>query len=169
LKDVGKTQLFGADPPFPSLATLDTGPITNHVNFVRNKNSQFAYISVGGENVVKVYTTGETLPDLVATIPTGELPHGIWPSGDGTHIYVALENGAGINAINTLTNEVEARIPGGHLLRLWSTFRTRSRLEMGSITSNRWLRLVCLRISSWGSREPRAVKHRPASLSIIRV
>jgi hypothetical protein len=112
LKDVGKTQVFGADPPFSLVATLDTGPITNHVNFVRNKNGQFAYISVGGENVVKVYTTGEK-PVLVATIPTGELPHGIWPSGDGTHIYVALENGTGMNVINTLTNKVEARISGG--------------------------------------------------------
>ena len=61
LKDVGKTQVFGADPPFPLVTTLDSGPITNHVNFVRNKNGQFAYISVGGENVVKVYTTGENL------------------------------------------------------------------------------------------------------------
>jgi len=112
LKDVGKTQVFGADPPFSLVATLDTGPITNHVNFVRNKNGQFAYISVGGENVVKVYTTGEK-PELVATIPTGELPHGIWPSGDGTHIYVALENGTGMNVIDTLTNKVEARISGG--------------------------------------------------------
>jgi hypothetical protein len=112
LKDVGKTQVFSADPPFSLVATLDTGPITNHVNFVRNKNGQFAYISVGGENVVKVYTTGEK-PELVATIPTGELPHGIWPSGDGTHIYVALENGTGMNVINTLTNKVEARISGG--------------------------------------------------------
>jgi YVTN family beta-propeller protein len=112
LKDVGKTQVFRAEPPFEVVATLETGPITNHVNFVRNKNGQFAYISVGGENVVKVYTTGEN-PKLVATIPTGELPHGIWPSGDGTHIYVALENGTGINVIDTLTNKVEARISGG--------------------------------------------------------
>jgi hypothetical protein len=44
---------------------------------------------------------------------TEELPHGIWPSGDGTHIYVALENGTGMNVINTLTNKVEARIAGG--------------------------------------------------------
>jgi YVTN family beta-propeller protein len=92
LKDVGKTQVFRAEPPFDILATLDTGPITNHVNIVRNKNGQFAYITVGGENVVKVYTTTDS-PELVATIPTGELPHGIWPSGDGTHVYVALENG----------------------------------------------------------------------------
>jgi YVTN family beta-propeller protein len=112
LKDVGKTQAFRAEPPFELLATLDTGPITNHVNFVRNKNGQFAYVTVGGENQVKVYTTTDT-PELVATIPTGELPHGLWPSGDGTHLYVALENGTGINVINTLTNQVEARIAGG--------------------------------------------------------
>jgi YVTN family beta-propeller protein len=97
LKDTGKTQVFRAEPPFDLLATLDTGPITNHVNIVRNKNGQFAYITVGGENVVKVYNTADK-PELVATIPTGELPHGIWPSGDGTRVYVALENGTGVNA-----------------------------------------------------------------------
>jgi YVTN family beta-propeller protein len=112
LKDTGKTQVIRAEPPFDVLATLETGPITNHVNIVRNKNGQFAYITVGGENVVKVYTTGDK-PELVATIPTGELPHGIWPSGDGTRVYVALENGTGVNAIDTLTNKVIARIPGG--------------------------------------------------------
>ena len=61
LKDVGKTQVFHADSTLFVHSTLDTGPITNHVNFVRNKNGQFAYISVGGENVVEVYTTGEKL------------------------------------------------------------------------------------------------------------
>jgi YVTN family beta-propeller protein len=112
LKDIGKTEVFRAEAPFDVLATLDTGPITNHVNIVRNKNGQFAYITIGGENVVKVYTTADK-PELVATIPTGELPHGIWPSGDGTRVYVALENGTGVNAIDTLTNKVIARISGG--------------------------------------------------------
>ncbi|HEY4045678.1 MAG TPA: hypothetical protein VGM27_02330, partial [Acidobacteriaceae bacterium] len=42
-----------------------------------------------------------------------ELPHGIWPSGDGTRIYVALENGTGMQVINTLTNQVIATLPGG--------------------------------------------------------
>ncbi|HEY0791801.1 MAG TPA: YncE family protein [Chthoniobacterales bacterium] len=112
LKDVGKTQVFRAEPPFDLLATLDTGPITNHVNFARNAQGQFAYITVGGENNVKVYTTNDA-PQWVATIPTGELPHGIWASGDGTHLYVALENGTGMTVINALTNKVEARISGG--------------------------------------------------------
>src|ERR1700751_6133097 len=112
LKDTGKTEVFNAQPPFNVLAILDTGPITNHVNIVRNKNGQFAYITVGGENLVKVYTTTDT-PKLVATIPTGELPHGLWPSGDGTRAYICLENGTGMNAIDTLTNKVIANIPIG--------------------------------------------------------
>jgi len=42
LKDTGKTQVIRAEPPFDTLATLETGPITNHVNIVRNKNGQLA-------------------------------------------------------------------------------------------------------------------------------
>lgn len=101
LKDTGKVQVFNAEAPFNIIATLDTGAITNHVNIVRNQKGQFAYITVGGENVVKVFTTTNT-PKLVATIPTGELPHGLWPSGDGTRIYVALENGTEMTVIDTI-------------------------------------------------------------------
>lgn len=112
LKDIGATEVFNADPPFNVISILNTGAITNHVNIVRNTYGQFAYITVGGENTVKVYTTTNT-PQLVATIPTGELPHGLWPSGDGTRVYVCLENGTGMQAINTLTNKVVATLPGG--------------------------------------------------------
>jgi YVTN family beta-propeller protein len=112
LKDVGKTQVFNARPPFNTLAILDTGAITNHVNFVRNANGQFAYITVGGPNRVKVYTTADQ-PQPVATIPVGDLPHGIWPSGDGTRIYAGLENSTALTAIDTLRNSVVATIPTG--------------------------------------------------------
>jgi DNA-binding beta-propeller fold protein YncE len=33
LKDVGKTVAFDAHPPFAIRQVIDTGPITNHVNF----------------------------------------------------------------------------------------------------------------------------------------
>jgi YVTN family beta-propeller protein len=112
LKDIGKTQVFSAEPPFKIISTLDTGAITNHVNFARNQNGQFAYITVGGENVVKVYTTTNN-PTLVTTIPVGDLPHGLWASGDGTHIYVALENGTGMTTIDTVTNQAIATTSGG--------------------------------------------------------
>ncbi|HZE71096.1 MAG TPA: YncE family protein [Pyrinomonadaceae bacterium] len=43
LKDLGKVQVFSASPPFAQKWTLDTGPITNHVNFANNRNGKFAY------------------------------------------------------------------------------------------------------------------------------
>jgi YVTN family beta-propeller protein len=43
----------------------------------------------------------------------GNLPHGIWPSGDGSRVYVALENGGQAVAIDTLTNKVIGNIPIG--------------------------------------------------------
>ncbi|WP_447514062.1 hypothetical protein, partial [Clostridioides difficile] len=39
--------------------------------------------------------------------------HGLWPSGDGTRIYVGLENADALAAIDTLTNTVTATIPIG--------------------------------------------------------
>jgi len=112
LKDVGKVQVFRAKPPFEQIALLDTGPITNHVHFANNRNGKFAYLTIGGANEVKAYRRGAN-PDLVATIPVGDLPHGIWPSGDGTRVYVALENGEHAVAIDTLSNKVIANIPIG--------------------------------------------------------
>jgi len=112
LKDVGKVQICSAKPPFDQKAVLDTGPITNHVNFVNNQNGKFAYVTIGGANEVKVFRRSAT-PELTATIPVGELPHGIWPSGDGSRVYVALENGEHCVAIDTVTNKVIANIPIG--------------------------------------------------------
>ena len=112
LKDVGKVQVFDARPPFEQKAVLDTGPITNHVNFVNNHNGKFAYVTIGGSNEVKVFRRGAR-PELVATIPVGNLPHGIWPSGDGSRVYVALENDERAMAIDTVTNQVIAKIPIG--------------------------------------------------------
>lgn len=111
LKDVGKAQVFDARPPFKLLKTIDTGPITNHVNFAQTAHGSFAYITVGGLNVVKVFRTDDF--SQVATIPVGKLPHGVWPSGDGTRIYVGLENADQLAAIDTATNRVVANVPIG--------------------------------------------------------
>jgi YVTN family beta-propeller protein len=111
LKDTGKTQVFDGQPPFALLKTLDTGPITNHVNIVRNANGMFAYVTIGGLNEIKVFRTDNF--EQAATIPVGKLPHGIWPSGDGTRVYVGLENEDKLAAIDTLKNEVIATSPIG--------------------------------------------------------
>jgi len=44
--------VFDARPPFSVLKTLETGPITNHVNFSRNARGTFPYVTVGGLNEV---------------------------------------------------------------------------------------------------------------------
>src|SRR4029079_18409198 len=111
LKDVGKAMAFEASPPFAVLRTIDTGPITNHVNFVRNAKGQFAYVTVGGLNQVQVFRTDDF--SKVATIPVGKLPHGIWPSGDGKLVYVGLENGDRLIAIDTLNNKAISSSPIG--------------------------------------------------------
>ena len=111
LKDIGKTQVFNAKPPFNLIKTIDTGPITNHVNFARTSKGTFAYVTIGGTNEVKVFRTDDF--SQVATVPVGTLPHGIWPSGDGTRIYVGLENKDALAAIDTATNTVIATIPIG--------------------------------------------------------
>jgi YVTN family beta-propeller protein len=116
LKDTGKTQVVSANPPFRTVTVLETGPITNHVAFITNAAGRFAYVSVGGKDQVLVYRRerGST-PKLVATIKTGDLPHGVWGSGDGRRVYVGLENGDAVQAIDTATNQIVATIPVGQL------------------------------------------------------
>ena len=111
LKDIGKTQVFNAKPPFNPIRTIETGPITNHVNFARTAKGTFAYVTVGGTNEVKVFRTDDF--SQITTIPVGNLPHGIWPSGDGTRMYVGLENADALAAIDTATHKVIANIPVG--------------------------------------------------------
>ncbi|QNA85489.1 YncE family protein [Sphingomonas sp. So64.6b] len=111
LKDVGNTVVMSAAPPFNIVKVINTGPITNHVNFARTSKGQFAYVTIGGLNQVKVFRTDDF--SQVATIPVGQLPHGIWPSGDGSKIYVGLENADALAAIDTRTNKVVAEVPIG--------------------------------------------------------
>ena len=105
--------VISAHPPFATLKIIDSGPITNHVNLVDNAQGRFAYVTVGGRNEVQVYRRDDF--SRIATIPVGALPHGIWPSGDGTRIYTGLGNGVATRgAIDTgPANKVIANIPIG--------------------------------------------------------
>lgn len=110
-KDVGKVTRIDAKT-LEVKGTIDTGPITNHLAFGKNNGQTLAYVTIGGENVVKAFTT-DTIPKLVKSIPVGALPHGIWASDDGSRIYVGLENGDAVDVIDTAKNETMARIPVG--------------------------------------------------------
>lgn len=111
LKDIGKTVVIDAKPPFATLKVIDTGPITNHVNFARTPKGLFAYVTVGGLGEVQVFRTDGFAK--VATIPVGRLPHGVWPSGDGRRIFVGLENDDGLAMIDTVTNKLVGTVPIG--------------------------------------------------------
>ena len=111
LKDTGRVMVFDARPPFAVLKSLETGPITNHVNFAYNAKGRFAYVTVGGLNEVKVFRTDDFVQ--IASIRVGKLPHGVWPSGDGSRVYIGLENGDALVAIDTITNKIIATSPIG--------------------------------------------------------
>ena len=110
-KDVGKvTRLDTATLEVKEV--IDTGLVTNHLGFAHTARGTLAYVSVGAENVVKVFSTGPHAA-LLNTIPVGALPHGMWPSDDGSRMYVGLENGDGVDVIDTASDKVIARIPVG--------------------------------------------------------
>jgi len=81
------------------------------VNIARNAQGQFAYVTVGGLNEVKVFRTDGF--SQVASIKVGAVPHGLWPSGDGTRVYVGLENADAVAVIDTATNKVLTEIASG--------------------------------------------------------
>jgi YVTN family beta-propeller protein len=110
-KDVGKVTRIDA-ATMAVKEVIDTGLVTNHLGFATTPAGMFAYVTVGAENVVKVYSMGDKAAQ-VATIPVGALPHGIWPSDDGSRMYVGLENGDGVDVIDTANNRVIARVPVG--------------------------------------------------------
>jgi YVTN family beta-propeller protein len=110
-KDVGKVTRIDTRT-LEVTGVIDTGFITNHLAFARVNGRTLAYVTIGGENAVNVYTTDKDAK-LVATIPTGALPHGIWSSDDFSRVYAGMENGDGVQVIDPALNKVIATIPGG--------------------------------------------------------
>ncbi|TFW20226.1 YncE family protein [Duganella callida] len=110
-KDVGKVTRISTRT-LEVTGVIDTGFITNHLAFAKVGGEVRAYVTVGGENAVKVYSTGKEAR-LLATIATGALPHGAWTSDDNTRVYVGLENGDGVQVIDTASNKIIATMGGG--------------------------------------------------------
>jgi YVTN family beta-propeller protein len=118
-KDVGKVTVVNART-YEVERVIDTGPVTNHVNFAGPGGGtrvggasagDFAYVTVCGENAVKVYRRRDQA--LVTTIPVGACPHGVWSSGDGTKVYIGLQEGDGVDVLDARTNTKIAEIPMG--------------------------------------------------------
>jgi len=95
------------------LTILDTGPRTNHPNFVSTRTGDYAYVTVGGTNQTLVYRRDGAHPILVTRIQdTGAEPHGIRPSPDNTRVYVVLQKAA-VDVIDTATMRVIATLHVG--------------------------------------------------------
>jgi YVTN family beta-propeller protein len=90
-------------------AVLNTGPRTNHPNFVTVRGVNYAYMTVGDLNQTLVFRRSPRggRPTLVKRIHNhGAGPHGIWPSADNTRIYVALQYSDALDVIDTRTMRV---------------------------------------------------------------
>lgn len=110
-KDVGKVTRIDLDN-LSVKEIFESGFISNHIAFAETDHGTLAYVTVGGENLVKVFNT-ESPPQLITSLKVGALPHGIWTSDDSSRIYVGLENGDAVEVINTANNRIIARIPVG--------------------------------------------------------
>lgn len=90
-------------------STLDTGPDTNHPNFVDTADGQYVYLTVGGLNETKVYRqdSASAKPNYIGAVESsGVEPHGIWPSPDNTRIYVVNEHSDTVDVIDTASRKV---------------------------------------------------------------
>ena len=100
-KDVGKVSVINTES-MDVVKVINTGAITNHVTFNYVGKKLMMYVTVGGENEVKVFDVADDYK-LVNNITVGALPHGLWSSPDGKLLYVGLEFADEVQAINTET------------------------------------------------------------------
>lgn len=100
-KDVGKVTVINTATQTVS-KVLTTGAITNHVTFTYVKNKLMMLVTVGGENKVRVFDVAQDFKQT-DTINVGALPHGLWPSANGKLLYVGLEYGDQVQAIDLET------------------------------------------------------------------
>ncbi|MEJ0065618.1 MAG: hypothetical protein WDM85_09345 [Caulobacteraceae bacterium] len=112
LKDTGKTVVINARPPFNTLTVIDTGPITNHVNFADTARGRFAYVH-GRRAGPGAGCSGATPSRRWRRSRSATCRTACGPRGDGTRVYVGLENQDAMAAIDTATNTVIATIPIG--------------------------------------------------------
>jgi YVTN family beta-propeller protein len=73
---------------------------------------QRMFVTVGAENKVRVFDVNKNFVQT-DTINVGALPHGLWPSADGKLMYVGLEYGDEMQAIDLVTLKVISTIKIG--------------------------------------------------------
>ncbi|MBI3964177.1 MAG: hypothetical protein HY329_00970 [Chloroflexi bacterium] len=90
--------------------TFPVGRRPNHVAIVGDR----AYVTIAMDNTVEVYRrAGSSLPQKIATIPMGTEPHGIWPNGDASRLYVGHERSNDVWVLNTADHAIVGKVPVG--------------------------------------------------------
>ncbi|WP_329433974.1 YncE family protein (plasmid) [Streptomyces coelicoflavus] len=96
------------------VTVLNTGPDTNHPQFVDNRKGKFVYLTMGGLDETWVYKRTDGAPKLLTKIKNGgHAPHGAWGSGDGSRLYIGLEKSDAVDVIDTATNKVVDTLASG--------------------------------------------------------
>lgn len=111
LKDVGKVVVINTKTN-EIIKVFATGPITNHVSFTVLNGKLLMPVTVGGENCVKIYDVADDYKQI-ATIPVGQLPHGLWAAPDGKRLYIGLEYADQVQPIDMETMKALAPIQAG--------------------------------------------------------
>lgn len=90
------------------IESFASGAITNHVAFAGGHY----YVSVGGENKVKVYTLSDSNKAVLEKeIPVHTLPHGIWANAEQKEIYVVAELSNTLHIIDTENWQIKKTLP----------------------------------------------------------
>jgi YVTN family beta-propeller protein len=110
-KDVGKVTVVNTRKMAVE-KVITTGAITNHVTFSIVDNILLMMVTVGGENKVRIFDVANNFLQR-DTINAGALPHGIWPSADGKLMYIGIEYGDQVQAINLQNMSLTATIQIG--------------------------------------------------------
>ncbi|HLK28309.1 MAG TPA: cytochrome D1 domain-containing protein [Puia sp.] len=111
LKDIGAVVVVNTKT-LEIVKQMNTGGITNHVSFSNLGKIQRMFVTVGAENKVRVFDVNKNFVQT-DTINVGALPHGLWPSADGKLMYIGLEYGDEMQAIDLVTLKVISTIKIG--------------------------------------------------------
>jgi len=111
LKDIGAVVVVNTKT-LEVVKQMNTGGITNHVTFSNSGNLQRMFVTVGAENKVRVFDVNKNFVQT-DTIHVGALPHGLWPSADGKLMFVGLEYGDEVQAIDLVSLKVISTIKVG--------------------------------------------------------
>lgn len=95
------------------IESFKTGLYTQHTQFLKKNNQIYGLVTVGGENLLKVYKFDEKKSYLFKEIPITGVPHGVWSAPSGNKIFVATEHGDKVVVVDTNTFSVKKEIPVG--------------------------------------------------------